>query len=266
MPLGDSTLIGTTDERYEGDPRDATASPEEVRYLLETVNRLVPEAKLTEPDIAFHYSGVRPLPAVDTSKTSAITRRHWLEEHAGAPWPLYSVIGGKLTTCRSLAEGAARTIVNKLGSEPKENSSNRPLPGAQYYPADAPSQTAQFARWTKDSQLSAEQIAEIWPLVGMEIERFLRERPAGDHTSLPGTSLPVEFIHWVIDQEWVATLSDLIERRLMLLHQPQLSASTIHALAEILAHHRPLDSILIAAQVAATANQLRTRYGLELKP
>jgi glycerol-3-phosphate dehydrogenase len=265
LPLGDATLIGTTDERYEGDPRDATASPEEVRYLLETVNRLVPEAKLTETDIAFHYSGVRPLPAVDASKTSAITRRHWLEEHSGAPWPLYSVIGGKLTTCRSLAEGAARTILSKLGVESKENSSNRPLPGAENYPAVAQAQAAQFARWSSETKLTSDQIAAMWPLVGTEIDRFLRQRPGTNNTSLQGTSLPVEFIHWIIDQEWVATLSDLVERRLMLMYQPQLSAATLCALAEILTQRRPSDSIQSAAQVTATANQLRTRYGLELR-
>ncbi len=266
LPLGESTLIGTTDDRYEGDPRNATASPQEVRYLLETVNRLVPEAKLTESDIAFHYSGVRPLPAVDASKTSAITRRHWLEEHAGGPWPLYSVIGGKLTTCRSLAEGAARTILSKLGVESKENSSNRPLPGAENYPADAQAQATQFARWSSESKLASDQIAAMWPLVGTQIDQFLRERPGSSNASLLGTSLPVEFIHWIIDQEWVATLSDLVERRLMLLHEPQLQLATLRALAKILADYQGHEPSTIETNLNATTTQLKNRYGLKPIP
>ena len=43
-------------------------------------------------------------------------RKHWLEEHTSAPLPFYSIVGGKLTTCRSLAESArAETIVAQLG-------------------------------------------------------------------------------------------------------------------------------------------------------
>lgn len=264
LPFGEAVLVGTTDERYEGDPRDAVATPQELRYLLDVVNALAPGVNLTETDIALHYSGVRPLPAVDAAQTSAITRRHWLEEHAGAPWPLYSIIGGKLTTCRSLAEGAAQTILQQLRVEPQQSSANRLLPGAQDYPASESARDSLLARWASDSKLAKEQIVAMWPLVGMEIERFLRERPAVDQSSLPGTSLPNEFVHWVIEREWVARLDDLVERRLMLLYQPKLRLATLHALADVLVSRRNLPDA--RSQVFATVDQLRTRYGLQVIP
>ncbi len=265
LPLGQATLIGTTDERFEGDPRTATASPGELRYLLDTTNALVPSAKLSEADIAFHYSGVRPLPAVDASRTSAITRRHWLEEHAGAPWPLYSIIGGKLTTCRSLAESAAQTILHKLGLQVRETSADRALPGAEGYPVNDAACDALFARWSRDSGFSTDQVAAIWPLVGMEIERFLPQRQGINTDSLPGTSLPVEFARWTIDQEWATTLDDLVERRLMLLYEPRLTVKTLHALATLLAERRlPVGESDIVEQVTATRRRLSERYGRNL--
>ena len=51
------------------------------------------------------------------------------QEHSDAAVPLYSVIGGKLTTCRSLAEQAAQTLLPRLGMERKNDSRERPIPG-----------------------------------------------------------------------------------------------------------------------------------------
>jgi glycerol-3-phosphate dehydrogenase len=52
-----------------------------------------------------------------------------MEPHAGAPWPLFSIIGGKLTTCRSLAEDAADRLLATLHRVRTASSRDRPLPG-----------------------------------------------------------------------------------------------------------------------------------------
>ncbi|MEE8176251.1 MAG: FAD-dependent oxidoreductase, partial [Gemmatimonadota bacterium] len=46
LPWGDLTLIGTTDEEYEGAPEDVRPTGEDVRYLLDSTNRLFPDARL----------------------------------------------------------------------------------------------------------------------------------------------------------------------------------------------------------------------------
>ena len=65
---------------------------------------LLPQVKLSKADVDMHYSGVRPLPYVGDATPASVTRRHSLTENPEAPFPFYSIIGGKLTTCRSLAE------------------------------------------------------------------------------------------------------------------------------------------------------------------
>jgi glycerol-3-phosphate dehydrogenase len=263
LPFGDGTLIGTTDERFEGDPRDAVASDAELRYLVETVNALVPDARLTEADIAFRYSGVRPLPAVDSARTAAITRRHWLEEHAGAAWPLYSVIGGKLTTCRSLAEEGAATVLKRLGLPRKETSADRMLPGAEGFPRDDAECAELFARWARESGYAIEQLRAMWPLVGMELQAFLGESRNGESESVVGTDLPTAFVRWVIAREWVTRLEDLVERRLMLMYERRLSLATLEALARILEEERP-SGRSVGEQVEAARERLRDFYGLRL--
>lgn len=128
LPWNDACLIGTTDIRYDGDPAEAVASNEEIDYLIDATNSIFPEVGLTREDIQQHYCGVRPLPAVGEGSTSSITRSHVVHRHPGAPFPLYSIIGGKLTTCRSLAEDVVKAVLPDLGHDVARNSRERPLP------------------------------------------------------------------------------------------------------------------------------------------
>jgi glycerol-3-phosphate dehydrogenase len=115
LPFMGGTLVGTTDLRFEGSPGEATTEDAEVTYLLEVINSIFPAASVTTKDIEAVYCGVRPLPYSPQGGAASITRRHWTQQHKEAPFPLWSVIGGKLTTCRSLAEETAEHVMSSLG-------------------------------------------------------------------------------------------------------------------------------------------------------
>ncbi len=110
LPWNDQYLIGTTDIRYTGDLDDIRASDEEVDYLLSETNRVFPAAGLSRSDIHYAYAGVRPLPHQEKGPESAITRRHIIKFDRDVGKGLISIIGGKLTTYRSLAEQAVDKI------------------------------------------------------------------------------------------------------------------------------------------------------------
>ena len=116
LPFGDGVLVGTTDLPFDGDPAMAVATEEELSYLLTVVNDLFPTADVNRADIVLHGCGVRPLPFVGKSTPAGVTRRHWLHWHDAAALPLVSIIGGKLTTCRSLAEETAAALAQRLGT------------------------------------------------------------------------------------------------------------------------------------------------------
>lgn len=100
----DFTLIGTTDTDYYGDPAQVQPRADEQAYLLDAVNRFL-RAPVRAEDIVWRYSGVRPLLADHHRDASRVTRDYRLDvDTAGAP--LLSVLGGKLTTYRALAEDA----------------------------------------------------------------------------------------------------------------------------------------------------------------
>ena len=265
LPFGKGTLVGTTDLVYDDDPAQAQASPEELEYLLNAVNDLFSDVRLSPSDIEMHYSGVRPLPYVGPQTPSAVTRRHLLQPNADCPVPFYSIIGGKLTTCRSLAEETAATILSRLGLPHEASSRDRALPGGEAYPADAAALENEWQRLADRLKLPREAIETVWSLIGTRTETILDElaHEASDKSSELVTDLPLprSFIRWVIRNEWSTTLDDLIERRLMLLYHPNLSRGSLADLARLLADCGKLPPENIDREIDATIERLRSRFG-----
>ncbi len=114
IPWNQLYLIGTTDVRFEGNPDEVRCEPWEMDYLLAEANLAFPNAALTRDSILDTYSGVRPLPVTGDKNEESITRRHFIREHPRFP-NLLSIVGGKLTTYRSLAEECVDLIFRKLG-------------------------------------------------------------------------------------------------------------------------------------------------------
>jgi len=130
IPWNGLYLIGTTDVRFEGDPDRVRAEEWEIDYLLSETNRAFPGAELSCASVLYTYAGVRPLPFTSAREEQSITRRHFLREHAQYG-NVVSVVGGKLTTYRSLAEECVDLVLRKLGRGFTRSETARvPLPGA----------------------------------------------------------------------------------------------------------------------------------------
>ncbi len=264
LPFGDATLIGTTDIPFEGDPRDATADEEEVEYLIDAVNAVVGGVEIARADIALHYSGVRPLPRAEGKTASSITRRHWLESHEGVDVPFYSVIGGKLTTCRSLAEEGVAKVLDRLSTPVVANSRERPMPGGVEYPPSADEVAQRVGEFADRLSLSREQVAEAWQWFGTRAEEVLEAIAPTAEDCVAGTRIPRELVRWMIDHEWVSELGDLVERRLLLLFREDLSAETLRDLAALLVEAEKLEQDQVAEQVGRMVRRLTRRYGRQV--
>src|SRR5262249_27751222 len=129
----DFTLIGTTERDYVGDPGKVEATAEEIEYLCESANRYF-KAAISPAAVVWTYSGVRPLYDDGAREAQAATRDYVLKlDEVGAP--MLSVLGGKITTYRRLAQQA----LDKLGrylpaidSTQRSWSGHKPLPGGDF--------------------------------------------------------------------------------------------------------------------------------------
>ena len=123
----DFTLIGTTDEAFEGDPDGVAISEAEIDYLLAAVGRSF-RSGVTRDEIVWSYAGVRPLYEDKARSNSTVTRDYVFELDAEAGAPILSIYGGKITTFRRLAEHALKRLAKHLPmGEPW--TSDAPLPG-----------------------------------------------------------------------------------------------------------------------------------------
>lgn len=115
IPYQDAfTLIGTTDIELTGDdPGAARIGADEIEYLCTQASRYL-EKPVVPADVAWTYSGVRPLLDDASGDPSAVTRDYMLESNTSAA-PLLSVWGGKITTFRKLSEDAADEVGRMLG-------------------------------------------------------------------------------------------------------------------------------------------------------
>ena len=111
IPWKGQTLIGTTDADYDGDPGRAEATPEEVDYLIKGANRCLPSLRLQKERVISTFAGVRPLVLREGKDPWMISRRHLIHED---PNGLISVVGGKFTTFRRMAEEAVDLLVKRF--------------------------------------------------------------------------------------------------------------------------------------------------------
>ena len=214
LPFHDGVLIGTTDVVYHDDPSLAVADDDEVGYLIRMVNEVVPSIHLGRDDILSSYSGVRPLPFVERNSAAAIPRGHWLEMNDSSTIPIMTLIGGKLTTCRALAEEVTDRVLQHVGAYRRTSTTERQLPGAESFPdneADA------IQALSGKFNLPSEVVSKLWMLFGTMAETVLSTIEDEHRETLDGTSIPVGVVDWIIQNEWVATLSDIVERRLVLI-------------------------------------------------
>ena len=134
----DTTLIGTTDKDYEGNPRDAKISQEEIEYLCNAASEYFEKPVLQE-NIVWTYSGVRPLYDDGASAAQEATRDYIFKQEGGkgsdsseTGAPLINIFGGKITTYRELAERMMDKIEGNLGTKGRPWTERAPLPGGDF--------------------------------------------------------------------------------------------------------------------------------------
>lgn len=129
LPQSDGrVLIGLTDEALDGPVPDLPAVEErDVRFLLSAVNRALGEP-LEAADVVGAFAGVRPLLADAAGDSPDLSRRHRVFEAADG---LLTVVGGKLTTYRRMAEDVVDRIAARPGVRAERCRTARlPLVGA----------------------------------------------------------------------------------------------------------------------------------------
>ena len=215
IPWNGQYLIGTTDIRYEDDLDHIRASGPEVDYLLAETNRVFPRADLSRDDIHYAYAGVRPLPFKEEGPESAITRRHIIKVNKDVARGLVSIVGGKLTTYRSLAEQTVDKLAKLQGLKlPSCRTRDADLPGT--FGIDQAREALQGV-----SGLSTAGVERLLGIYGGRAAAIV-ELGTGELAGTldaDGRVLAAEVV-FAIREEFALTLEDIVFRRMMIGFDP----------------------------------------------
>jgi glycerol-3-phosphate dehydrogenase len=226
---GEFTLVGTTDEAWQGAPARAEIDQGEIDYLLATVARYF-EKPVAQSDIIWTYSGIRPLYDDHATSASAVTRDYVLDlDGDESSAPLLSVFGGKITTYRKLAEHALGKLAPFFAGSDQPWTAGATLPGGDMPEGDFTAYVKNLRR--RYPALEPKLLARLARAYGTRAERLL-----GDAQSMQdlgecfGGNLYAREIDYLMDQEWASAAQDVLYRRSKLgLHLPKEAAARIDA-------------------------------------
>jgi len=212
IPWNGLYLIGTTDDRYQGNLDEVVPTEDEIAYLLSETTIAIPASGLTRESVCYAYAGLRPLPNTG-GKESGITRRHIIHNHAPRVQGLISIVGGKLTTFRHLSQQAVDALGNMLGrSLPPSTTATTPLPGA---PASLGVFSRDFQQGRPDwlSERSAAYLVRIYGTRATSIVRLAEDRPELREVISPLTGAIAAVVPFAFEDEFAQSLTDVIMRR-----------------------------------------------------
>src|SRR5687768_15423230 len=127
IPRAGLTWLGTTDTDFSGDPGAARATREDVDYVVESVRHVFPS--LGAGDVLYTTAGVRAL-VRQRGTESSVSRMHKIVDgDPVGPPGVISVLGGKITGYRAIAEDVTDAICTRLGRRVRSATAARVLPG-----------------------------------------------------------------------------------------------------------------------------------------
>jgi glycerol-3-phosphate dehydrogenase len=208
----DFTLIGTTDEDFSGDPSTVTIGDSEIDYLCAAASEYFAKP-VTREQIAWTYSGVRPLFDDGASAAQEATRDYVLKtEGGGDEAALINVFGGKLTTHRRLSEQVVDKVDEFIGGKGPRWTAKGTLPGGDF-PATGFDDLLQqhMARYPRVGPVALRRLTRAYGTLVPQV--LARGTGPGEFGTLFGGTLTEAEVDYLMDQEWARTADDILWRR-----------------------------------------------------
>lgn len=229
IPWQGYSLIGTTDTDYSGDLDAVEAEKEDVTYLLTEVRRIFPSI---DSQKIFHASaGLRALARSSSRNPSDVSRSHKLVDHEREDGihGFVSVLGGKITAYRAVAEQVVDLVCKKLSSQSRCTTDQLPLPGA-------PSVTKQIIEnAASDRGITVEIASHLANLYGSrftEVLELLNQDPQGAQGLCSHSPDILAQVQHAVEYEGALTVDDFLLRRSALGLGPCLGLDALEHIAD----------------------------------
>ena len=116
IPWNGYSLLGTTDTPFPFNPNQVSVTDEDIDYLLKAALHYFPGSGLGPDSVLASFAGLRPLVKNHAGNASQMNRKHNIHVSSSG---LISILGGKFTTYRHMAEEVVDKAVEYLGKQVK---------------------------------------------------------------------------------------------------------------------------------------------------
>ncbi len=206
LPWQNMSVLGTTDDDYYGDLDDVVATLDEVRYLFQAIERVLPA--VSQARAIGTWGGVRPTLYAWGPNEDELSREHRIVDHAehGASG-LYSMLGGKLASFRLFAEEMTDIVAARMGVVIPGSTHRVALPGGD--------ERVDVLELSKKVGIEAVAAARLEYRHGSRsariAERMLR-RPREKRIVCSCEPVTEAEVRYVVAEEWASSVEDVSRR------------------------------------------------------
>lgn len=264
IPFGDKVFVGTTDDDYQQLDQEPVLEPAEVDYLLETLRPYLAKNP-GKSDVEAGFGGIRPLIVSSRATTKTLLRDHEVEYDSTSG--LLSLLGGKWTTYRLMAQDVIDKAGELLTNSAPSKTENHYLVGGENY---------RFDDWQlihQQTNLPVDVCQHLMRTYGNRAQRIadlVLSRPElSEKISQQQPFIRAEVVHQV-REEMAVTLRDVLARRWRLeLSDWQLTIRVLPVVAELMARELDWSDQHRQQQIDSYQSLLNTflkRAGLTTEP
>ncbi|TLM87578.1 glycerol-3-phosphate dehydrogenase/oxidase [Pseudarthrobacter sp. NamE5] len=268
-PMGDRVLVGTTD--VDADMAEAAVcTDEEIAYFFDLINHVFPDIAVTREQIVYTFSGVRPLPRHDATQPGFVSRDYRIERRGpakgteGTGAVVLSLVGGKWTTFRALAEHLANDVLAEIGMERKVSTAQLPIGGGAGFPADE----AGVQKWIKahmGAGRDADRTVGLLTRYGTRAEAVMEYLDGARDRLLHSTrELSVRELEFMAANEQVGHLVDVLIRRTSLAFRGLVTGELLNEVADVLSGPLGWDAAARAAEITHAQEVLQRFHRVEI--
>jgi glycerol-3-phosphate dehydrogenase len=207
------SLIGTTDTDYRGDLDKVSARKSDVDYLISELGHYFPLSR--QDNIHYTYASLRPLVPKNNKSASDTSRAHRLIDHEQQDGVkgFLSILGGKNTAYRGIAEEAVNLIVKKLSKKTACTTAQTTLPGGSEV------NRREIERERAEYSLPVETVSHLAEIYGSQFKNVLSyiraDKRFGNPISPGGRDILAQITHAVHEEEAVS-VNDFMFRRTLI--------------------------------------------------
>jgi len=264
-PLKGRVMVGTTD--LEHDMREpAVCTDAEVDYFFDLIAHVFPAIRVDRSQIVYRFSGVRPLPRHDDTQPGFVSRDYRIERSDVAERPgttLLSLVGGKWTTFRALAEHLSDEVLGLLRRERLRSTAGLAIGGGAGFPASDDARRVWVV--SHADEVGRERAEVLLDRYGTRAAAFLDDVDGVEDAALRHhAGYTRGEIGWLVRTERVAHLLDLVQRRTSIAFTGTLTAPLLEELADLAAAELGWDAERRDAEVREARRVLAERHGVAI--